>query len=372
MKNIIIIAIAFLFASCSNKNSNTKVVTLDKNVVELTESQLKSIDLQTDTIKQRNIFSTLKLNGKIDVPPQNMVSVSVPLGGYIKSTKLLPGMHIQKGETIAVMEDQQYIQLQQDYLTTKAKLLFAEKELERQTELNKNQASSDKVLQQAQSDYTSLKVQLKSLGEKLRLIAINPSKLTEENISRSISIPSTIDGYVSEVFVNIGKYVNPTDVLFELVNPSDIHLALNVFEKDIDKLFIGQKLVAYTVNRPEKKYVCTILLIGRNFSSNKSVTVHCHFEQYDKLLVLGMFMNADVQVKASSGLAVPDVAIVQFEGKDYIFTHKSGNQFEMTEVNAGANSNGFTEITAANDLSAKQVVTNGAYSLLMSIKNKEE
>lgn len=372
MKNIIIITIAFLLASCSNKKTITGGSSTKPNIVGLTDAQLKSIDLQTGKIEQRSISSTLKLNGKIDVPPQNMVSVSVPLGGYLKSTKLLPGMHIHKGETIAEMEDQQYIQLQQDYLTTKAKLLYAEKELERQKELNKNQASSDKVLQQAQSDYTSLKVQLKSLGEKLKLISINPAQLTEESISRSIVIPSSIDGYVSAVNVNIGKYVNPTDVLFELVNPSDIHLALNVFEKDIDKLFIGQKLTTYTVNNPEKKYTCTILLIGKDFSSNKSVTVHCHFEQYDKSLVPGMFMNADIAVENASSLAVPNEAIVQFEGKDYIFTQKSGAQFEMTEVAVGSSANGFTSISSVNDLSAMQVVTKGAYSLLMTIKNKEE
>ena len=372
MKNIIVITVAILLASCNNKKTTTQASTLIANEVILTAAQLKSIGLETEKIAQRDISSTLLLNGKIDVPPQNMVSVSVPMGGYLKSTKLLPGMHIRKGETIAVMEDQQYIQLQQDYLTTKAKLLYADKDLERQTTLNKNQAGSDKVLQQAQSDYTSLKVQLKSLGEKLKLISINPEKLTEENISRSIAIPSSIDGYVSSVNVNIGKYVNPTDVLFELVNPSDIHLALTVFEKDIDKLFIGQKLTAYTVNHPEKKFACTIILIGKDFSNNKSITVHCHFEQYDKSLVPGMFMNAEVEVKSARAAAVPDAAIVQFEGKDYIFTQLSETKFEINEVAVGSSANGFTAITSSNDLSAKQVVSKGAYALLMTMKNKED
>ena len=116
MKNIIIIIIVWALAGCSNKttsNTNKEVVS---NTVTLTAEQLKTIDLQTGKIEQRDISPILKLNGKIDVPPQNMISVSVPLGGYLKTTKLLPGMHIRKGETLAVMEDQQYIQLQQDYL----------------------------------------------------------------------------------------------------------------------------------------------------------------------------------------------------------------------------------------------------------------
>ena len=112
------------------------------------------------------------------------------------------------------MEDQQYVQLQQDYLTTKSKLFFAEKEYQRQKELNQNQASSDKVFQQAKADYLSLKINLSALEQKLRLIAIDPEKLSEQNISKSITIKAPFDGFVSKVNVNIGKYVNPSDVVF--------------------------------------------------------------------------------------------------------------------------------------------------------------
>jgi cobalt-zinc-cadmium efflux system membrane fusion protein len=88
------------------------------------------------------------------------------------------------------------------------------------------------------------------LEEKLRLIHINPNSLHENNISKSIRIYSPIDGFVSKVNVNIGKYVTPSDVLFELVNPADIHLNLKIFEKDLNKIFIGQNVVSYTNNNP--------------------------------------------------------------------------------------------------------------------------
>ena len=220
-------------------------------------------------MEQREISSILKVNGKVDVPPQNMVSISVPLGGYLKTTQLLPGMHVNKGDVIAVMEDQQYIQLQQDYLTAKARIAFLENEYLRQKELNQSQASSDKVFQQAEADYRSQRILITALGEKLKLAGININKISETNISRSINIYSPINGYVSKVNVNIGKYVSSTEVLFELINPLDIHLALKVFEKNLDKLFIGQKLIAYTNNQPDKKYPCEILLIGKDLINGR-------------------------------------------------------------------------------------------------------
>lgn len=365
-----------ILTSCGSEQTNTEVTTetLNENVVELTDAQLKNSKIEIGKIEQRSISSLLKVNGSIDVPPQNMVSISIPLGGYLKSTKLLAGMHISKGEILAVMEDQQYITLQQEYLTAIAKLLFAEDEFTRQEELNKSKAASDKVFQQAKVDYTTQKVLVKSLSEKLKLIGINPENLNENNISRSINITSPIDGYVSHVNINIGKYANPSDILFELVNPTDIHLALTIFEKDINKLFIGQKLMAYTNINPDKNYPCEIILIGKDLSHNRSAEVHCHFEQYDKTLIPGMFMNAEIEVQSSNALVIPTDAIVRFEGKEYIYEATGNRQFSMLEVTTQNNENGFTQITFANnaDKSNQIFVTKGAYTLLMKMKNTEE
>ena len=377
MRKYINIAIAFsILTSCGNKKTETTTTKerTSENEVELTDAQLKNSKIETGKIEQRSISSLLKVNGSIDVPPQNMVSISVPLGGYLKSTKLLAGMHISKGEVLAVMEDQQYITLQQEYLTAKAKFIFAEEEFNRQEELNKSKAASDKVFQQAKVEFTTQKVLVKSLSEKLKLIGINPETLTENNLSRSINITSPIDGYVSHVNMNIGKYANPSDILFELVNPTDIHLALNIFEKDIDKLFIGQKLMAYTNNNAAKKYPCEIILVGKDLTKDRSIEVHCHFEQYDKTLIPGMFMNAEIEVQSTNALVIPTEAIVRFEGKQFVFTESESKKYQMQEVTTSNSENGFTQIVFPNNFDAtnKTFVTKGAYTLLMKMKNTEE
>lgn len=377
MKKYIIISIVFaILTSCGSKQTKTEATeeTQNETTVELTDAQLKNSEIKTGKIEQRNISSLLKVNGKIEVPPQNMVSVSVPMGGYLKSTKLLAGMHISKGEVIAVIEDQQYIQLQQDYLTAKAHFSSLEKEFQRQKELNESKASSDKVFENAQAEYLSQKVLIKSLSEKLKLISINPDNLNENTISRSINIYSPIDGFVSTIKMNIGKYASPTDVLFELVNPADIHLALTVFEQDLDKLFIGQKIVAYNNNKSSKKYNCEIILISKDVSPERVVIVHCHFEQYDKTLIPGMYMNAEVEVSTNNAFVIPNDGLVRFEGKQYVFTQTDKNKYAMQEVTTQNTENGFTQITFPDnaDMTNKTFVTKGAYTLLMTMKNTEE
>ncbi len=366
-------SLLFVLFSCGNKKSEeeTTDATTIENTTTLTDAQIKNAGIQTGKIEQKEISATLKLNGKIDVPPQNLVSISVPMGGYLKSTKLLEGMHVIKGQVLCVVEDQQYIQLQEDYLLAKAKISYAKAEFERQKELNQSKASSDKVYQQAQAEYNSLTVMVQSYGEKLKFAGINPNNVSAKNISKSISVYSPISGYISKVNVNTGKYVNPSDVLFEIVDPSDIHLALTVFEKDIDKLAIGQSLLAYTNTNPEKKYPCKIILIGKDFSENRSTEMHCHFNNYDKALLPGMYMNAEIEVKSQQSNVLPSDAIVSFEDKNYVFVAKANKQFEMKEVTVGNTENEFTEILS-DDLNDASIVIKGAYALLMKMKNVEE
>ncbi len=376
MKIITYFNIAFLIvsmASCSSKDKNTETSASSNildNAVTLTVAQQKNMSLALGKLQEKNISSNIRVSGKIDVPPQNMVSVSMPLGGYLKSTKLLPGMHVRKGEVIATMEDLQYIQLQQDYLTTQTKLLYAEIEFNRQKELNQSKASSDKVFQQAQMEYSSQKIALSALAEKLKLININPTSLSEKNLSKSVSLFSPIDGYVSKVNVNIGKNVDPSDVLFELVNTSDIHLNIKVFEKDLEKLSIGQRVMAFN-NQSDKKHLCEIILISQDLSPERTAEVHCHFTDYDKNLLPGMYMNAEIETKQQQVLAINEEAIVNFEAKNYVFV-KNNEQYVLTEVQLGDKENGFIQVLNPDELKNKELVTKGAYTLLMKLKNKED
>lgn len=372
MKKITIIPALFLMA-CSSGNKSEKPVETktETGTVVLNESQIKNAGISAAVPESRTFSGVLAMNGVIDVPPQNMVSVSAPLGGYLRSTRLLPGMPVSKGETIALMDDPQYIQLQQDYLSGQVKLGLYKAEYDRQQELHRSNAGSDKTLQQAESDYLSLKIAQKGLAEKLFLIGVNPASLTESNMSRTVAIHSPISGFVSRVNVNIGKYVNPSDVMFELVNPNDIHLNLKVYEKDLDKVFTGQKVLAWTNANPDKKYPCEVILIGRDIGEEKTVEMHCHFEQYDKILLPGMFMNAEVQLQQLKGFGIKDEAILSSGNKNYCFVQQSHGHYELREITTGLRQDGYTMIrfTGSEIKGTEQVVQTGAHSLWMVLKN---
>ncbi|MCC8407942.1 efflux RND transporter periplasmic adaptor subunit [Mucilaginibacter sp. UR6-1] len=366
---------ALLISACGNDKNTEKQQeepVADTTIVKLTPEQIKNAGIETGTPQPENISGELTLQGSIDVPPQSTISVSFPLGGYLKSTELLPGVHVKRGQVLGVLEDMQFIQLQQDYLSAKEKFLFSSAEYKRQLELNASKASSDKVLQQSKTEMEGQRINMQALAQKLNLIGINPLRLTPGNISKSVNILSPIDGFVAKVNVNIGKYTSPTDVLFELVNPKDIHLALNVFEKDVNQLRIGQRVIAYTNDHPEKKYEAEILLISKNLDQDRMATVHCHFEKFDARLLPGMFMNAEVAVKNKKALTVNEDAVVRWQNKHYVFKQIGNNTYRMSEVMPGEVNAGREEINGTGIDSTTRLVTKNAYSLLMKMKNSAE
>ncbi len=363
--------------SCGTKEeAATEVVKEEEHetMVELNAEQLKNADITIGYPAEMNMHSTIKVNGVVDVPPQGMVSVSFPLGGYLKSSHLLPGMGVKKGEVIAILEDQSYVQLQQDYLMAKAKMEFLSTDLSRQKELSEQDAASKKTYQQASSEFKIQQVLIRSLEEKLRIVGIDPEKLSVNTITRTISLRSPINGYVAKVNVNIGKYVNPADVLFELVDPDDIHAALTVFEKDIMQIKKGMRASVTLADKPGKKYEVDVILVTRNVDENRGGLVHCHFENANHELLPGMFLNGSFELDNKKAIAVPESAVVRYQSKPYIFIAKDSTRFEMVEVEIGISDRQMIELKAKENTDWRQqkVVLKNAYSLLGKLKNKME
>jgi len=375
-KNLIaLLSISIVLACNGNKPAEAVETakgadTLSAEVVTLNAAQLKTANLGFGTAQLMSMHKVLKVNGAIDVPPSNIVSISIPMGGYLKKTSLIPGMFVQKGNLLAVLEDPSYIELQQDYLTSKSKLVYLEADFNRQRDLNATKATSDKIFQLARSDYESQKYLTKSLSEKLILIGIDPLTLNENNISRAINFNAPINGYVTKVNVNIGKYVTPTDILFEIIDPSDLHLRLIVYENDATNLKVGNKVSFYTNNDMRKKYEAKVAVINPNINEDKTTEVHCHLVNESVRLYPGTSANAEIELNDAKVNALPEQAIVKWQNKPFVFIKMEGNSFKMVPVEMGVSTNGYVEIK--NDLGKQAIVTTNAYTLLMQLKNSAD
>jgi cobalt-zinc-cadmium efflux system membrane fusion protein len=388
-KNLLTIktlTVLILFATLSCKHGNMSVETkveevLPEDIVEMRDDQIELAGIELGSVEMMSLNGLLKVNGIVTVSPQNLATVCAPLGGFVKSTTLLPGNPVAKGQTLAIIENHEFVDIQKNYLETKNRLDFAEAEYKRHSNLYKEDVYSEQNLQQVTSDYKSLKAQTAAYEQELALIGIDPAGLNEDNIRSYVALVSPISGYVKTANVNIGKYSAPTDIMFEIVNDDNLFLELSLFEKDADKAAKGQNLTFF-INNENEEHGAVIYQTGKIINNDRTFKVYARVTSQCKNVLPGMYVNAIIQTSVNKVNALPEDAVVSFDDKSYVFAYyrdKTENgfpftEYKMIEVSKGGNYNGFTEIILPEGFKTDsvKVVVKGAYNLLAAKKNAGE
>ncbi len=378
------ILVLLMLAACQNESAQeSATVTTEQpvdsvfaNAISLTNEQYQTVGITLGSTELRNISGSLKVNGMLDVPPQNLVSISPPMGGFLKSTPLLQGMQVKKGQTIAVIENLDFIQLQQEYLDNKSQLEFLEAEYQRQQELNKENVNAVKTLQQSKAQYLSMLAKVQGLQAKLRFINLDPASVSKGTIQSTIQLHSPISGFVTQVHGNLGAYISATSVLFQIVDAAHLHAELTVFEKDIPRVKVGQK-VRFTLANETRERTATVYLIRKEIEADRSIGIHCHLDQEDDNLLPGTYLTAWIEAGNVAVPTLPESAIINAGDTKYVFVQKrktaKGADFERIEVKTGISENGFVEIVSLGEQKpAGTLVLKGAYDLWAAMTNTEE
>jgi membrane fusion protein, heavy metal efflux system len=405
----VVFSIANIMSSCGNKDKAAAEKTEigeakvghdeheeeNPNVAELTEEQIKSIGIELGTIEEKQLTASVKVNGVLKVPNQNKASVNSLYSGVIKSLLVQPGNYVKKGQTIATVANPEFIEVQSDLLNVNSKMVLAELEVRRQKELNAGNAGALKNLQAAESELRSLRNLKSTLTQQIQLMGINPTRLSNGRLISELAVTSPISGVVSNVNVKMGGYVDVTTAVAEIVDNSQLHLDLFVYEKDLPKLKNNQTIHFTVTNNPGKEYDAQIFSLGSSFEGDsKAISVHAKVQGDKTDLIDGMNVTAIISLEKATVPAVPNNAIVTVEGKDYIFVlmddkeehkeprdsvknettekHKHGVKFERIAVAKGGTDIGFTEITLLKEITANaKIVTKGAFFVSAKMTNTE-
>lgn len=421
MKKFLIIVMIFstlvFTVSCGSKDGNTaKTGAIQEkagdekeeehenaNIATLTNGQMESIGIELGTIEQKQLTASVKANGVLQVPNQNKASINSVYSGVIKSLLVQPGNYVSKGQTIATIANPEFIQAQSEYLNVSAKISLAELEVKRQKELNAGNAGALKNLQSAETELRTLRTAKATYAQQIQLMGINPSSLQNGKLVSVLSVHSPISGVVSNVLVKMGTYVDLTTVVAEIVDNSQLHLDLFVYEKDLPKLKDNQVIHFTVTNNPGKEYDAQIYSLGSSFEGeSKAVTVHAKVQSIKTGLIDGMNVTAVISLEKSTVPAVPNDAIVTVDGQDYIFMltdtcaeneSKAGGKdnaalpakdsaaseeekvktFKRIAVAKGTTDVGYTEITPIQEIPKDaKIVTKGSFFVSAKMTNKEE
>jgi membrane fusion protein, heavy metal efflux system len=400
MKNYIsIILLVFGISSCEN-NSIIEGHEHDhgahgpKGSVELTEKQLSLIDYELGNFRQMDFGENIKCSGELELPPQNKASVSALLGGRVKSIDVIEGDFVKKGQTLAVLEHPDVIEYQEQYLDVANNISLLKSDFERKQALFNDSITSQKVFEQAESNYYSAVAKLNTLKAKLSLIGVSSNQVEQGNISSGVTIKSPIDGYVRLVEINIGKFVDPASEMFEIADNEHIHIDLHVYEKDVNAIKIGQKVLFSLSSNKGVNYEAEVFAIGKAFENDtKSVRVHAEIIAKKHNLLPGMYVNAVIVTDPKTRRVLPDNSIISEGEHESIFiqtiqkedtqeTHEHEHQrhrhnatkvsFLKIGVSTGNSELGYTEILATDSIPVNEgIVIKGAFYLHAEMKKGE-
>ena len=342
----------------------------------LTPEEQRYGGIRTGRFSTRALGQGLRVNGELDVPPENLVAITAPLGGFVEKTTLLQGMHVARGQALAVIRNPEFAALQQQYLQAAAQLRLARADFERQQTLFKEEVAPEKNVQRARAEMESQQAAVSALAARLQLAGLPLTTQPGGATTTTVTLRAPKAGFVKAVNVTPGQSVTATDVLFELVDPGHLHVELTVFERDAPRLQKGQ-LVRFTLGSDSlgQERLARVYLVARTVGPERTVRVHAHPEPEDPTLLPGTFVRALIETGRAQVPVLPDAALVRFGGRDYTFTVEKPGTYRMVAARRGLSEDGYTQVTFAPEagrLDSATFVTAGAYSLLAKLRNTEE
>lgn len=298
-------------------------------VTSLTSEQIDAVGITLGEVENRNLTEVIKANGILRVPNNNRANATSLYGGVIKSLNVQLGDYVRKGQVIATIVNPQFIRLQEEYLALASQMTLAGQELQRQQELNEGNAGAKKNLQTATAAISSLQVRRASLYQQILMMGIDPETLSDTSLKSALIVMSPISGTVSNVFSRIGSYVDVSSPVAEIVDNSLLHLDLQVFEKDLPRIRVGQEINFTLTNNPSVSYTAKVFTIGASFENeSRTIAIHSSVTGNKSGLIDGMNITGIVSLKNVTAPAVPDGAIVEADGKYYIFVETDKDEKE--------------------------------------------
>ncbi|PCH70839.1 MAG: efflux transporter periplasmic adaptor subunit [Bacteroidales bacterium] len=345
--------------------------------LHLTKEQIETIGLELGEFSSIKVNDYVKATGKLGLPPNAYASVSAKSEGIINGTKkFVEGNYIKKGALIAYIENPDFIIKQQEYLEAKAQLKLKNLDLIRQQSLVDANAGVSKNLQSTQAEVAILEAKSIGLSKQLSYLGISTTNLTPNSINKQIALVAPMSGYISSINLHNGMYAQPTVSLMEIISEDHLHLELDVFEKDISKIKIEQK-ISYTIPALGNTiYDGEVTVIGKEFDTkNKTIRIHGHLEGKKPLFLKGLFINAKIWLNDNTSIAIPEDAIIKDGKSSFIYVAKETKdktEFNKIMVISGVTNNGFTSIKVLDEIpEGMKIVVKGAYYVYAQSKAGE-
>lgn len=354
---------------CNNKKSGgeTGVAAGDSALVVISNRQFEAMQMELGDLREAQFNESVKVNGHIISSVNGQAQVTSRISGTIRGISRELGDFISAGGVLCTVESNDFIVLQQDFATVSNQFNEAKSAYERLQTLYRDSISSRKDFIAAESSYKSLLAQYNGMKHRLSLLNVNPAQIENGDFYRTLEVRSPVSGFITRIDCMIGEYVVPEKMLMTVVNTSQLYLQLDVYEKDIARLAVGQKVQFYNPNNPSEKFIAKLTKTGRSIDpEKKTIVCTAQIESINTNFVNNMYVEADVNVKEYTAKGLPEDALEALTDgtyRVYLLEKKSGDNIYLkpVPVATGLKSDDLVEIKTA--LPQQQILIKGVYSL---------
>lgn len=287
--------ILLLLTACSN-NQQESTVTNGQEQADSAATEAPQDTAALDGVTAAtSVEKSPTFNGIIMVPPQRHATLSLTMSGKIHSLNVMPGQAVKAGQVIATIDNPEYIELQQNYLETAAQLEYLQKEYERQSSLSTEEATSQKNMQQSKAEWLAMRSKKQAYAARLHTLGISPATLQQQGIQSFLPLTSPIQGYVTHLDANVGKYIAAGEALCDIIDKAHPLLQLTVYEKDLHHIQVGNTLAFRANGMGKKNFHATVVSIDQAVDDKDySIKVYAKVTTDDQAFRPGMYVRARV------------------------------------------------------------------------------
>jgi cobalt-zinc-cadmium efflux system membrane fusion protein len=316
----------FLFIEgCGTKAGVEEKEISNPNALYLSREELSQMEIHFVKPGNEALETYTNFNGKVKSLPNLRANVSSNIQGKVEKIYVYDGEKVRKGQVLMTLISNEFIELQENYLSAKSELDFLHQDYLRQEELKENNVGALSAFQRAESKYKGAASRVNSLEAKLELLGMNTKDMGDPakyRILHSLEIKSPINGYLYKLPVTLGMIASPEITLAEIIDVNDLFAEVYVYDKDIDLIREGQDVEIEFINNKFKSVTGKVYSIDRSIDENtKAVSVNVRFKAPAQCLVLpdmnirATITSRDNEVKA---LTVPLSALIQEEDHYYV------------------------------------------------------
>jgi membrane fusion protein, heavy metal efflux system len=361
-------ALMLLLVGCEssgpNPSANSNGNPNNPELFDIPQNQMSHV--QVLTVEPTTLTRSLRLTGAVAYNGFHTTPVITQVSGPVSRVVVVPGEHVVQSQPMLYVASPDYSQLRTNYLKAKDASALAQKAYTRAQDLYQHHAISEQAMEQAQSAEVQAGGDLVAAQAALKVMGItDPDALVKAPPSFEVPVKAPIGGLVVEQDVAVGQLLQPGSTqCFMISNTNTVWVLVNVYQKDLPYVRIGDAVSIQTESYPEVFHGKIAYVAASLDPSTRTLQARIETPNPGDKLKKDMYVVATVNAGAiKHAIALPDAAVLRdSENQPFVYVAAASNQFSRRSVTLGESLNGQTEITSGLK-AGDRVIGNGSLFL---------